>query len=74
LILVENLATCGRRLKNKELSILGADIKLSIGQHRRSLLDRSKILQPKLLAGIYIERRNVGAIVDLIEPIPIKHR
>src|SRR5262249_21733140 len=34
LFLIQNLTTSRTRLKNKKLSVLGADVKLSVGEHR----------------------------------------
>src|ERR1051325_257657 len=74
LVLVENLATRCGWFEYEELSVLSTDVKLSVGEHWRRFLNRAEVLQPELLAGIYVKRGDVGAVIDLVHSIAIDHR
>src|ERR1700752_5399882 len=74
LILIENLDAGRRRLKDKELAILSADVKFAVGQHRRGLLNRSQLLEPEPLSRGNFERRDVRAVVTVIEPMAVDYR
>ena len=69
-VLVEDLTPCASRLQDEELAVLGADIQLAVGQHRRGLLDRAQIFVHSCLPVVGIEGGEDRAVVDLVERSP----
>src|SRR4030095_13505496 len=65
---------CSPYLKNKKLSVLRANVQLSVRQDGRGLLDRAEVLKPQLFSCTQVERSDVGAVVDLIETITVNNR
>src|SRR6185295_9968514 len=70
----EYFATGWTRFQDEKLSVLGSDIKLAIGQHRRCALKRSDRMLPQFLAGVDVECKQVRAIVNLVDPVTVDDR
>src|SRR5262249_61160881 len=67
----QNLATGWAWLENEEFSVLGANVELAVGEHRRRALQRAEGLLPELLAGVDVKREQVRAVVDQVEAVGV---
>src|SRR4030095_3815437 len=59
LILIENRTSRRTRFENEKLSVLRANVQLSVRQDGRGLLDRAEVLKPQLFSCTQVERSDV---------------